>query len=171
MLLDEVSRCWLGRLPQPPRESTISHMVLLFHRDKRMDAYINEPGMRVRVAAKHDVAEGDQVLFESIADALRVDFDELEIPRDVGYLVLLSQGWRRGVAYDFSPLGPGTHLRERSAERDLAALWTRLSFHDRLDLDEDDWTALMDAGWFPFIRLRSSRVRQLVKHARVGWDL
>lgn len=171
VLLEEMSRIWLRRLPRPPRESSIDHILLVFHRDRRMDAYVNELSIRLGVRAKGAVNAGAPVFFESIADTLSLEFEGVRIPPDAGYLVLLSQGWRRGVLYDFSPLGTEAQMRAGSVERELAALWTYLGFHARLSLTDQDWEALLASGWFPFIRLGEARIRRLVHHARACWDL
>ncbi len=172
-LLTQVSEGWLSRLPKPPRESSIDHIVIVFRRDCTAQVFVNEVTMQATVAIKAmRVQAGEAVDLDKIADAHRLTLQGVDVPPDAGVLVMLSARWRRALLFDFGPLTPGGEQRVAGElEQMLASVWTYLQFQDRLNLSDSDWAALQASGWFPFIGLPTRRIKEMRDHARAGWNV
>jgi hypothetical protein len=57
------------------------------------------------------VVVGDPVYHDDIADIVAAELLDREgqpiaIPSDCGVTLILSQGWRKGLYFDYSPFGP-----------------------------------------------------------------
>lgn len=171
-VLDQISDLWLSRLPRRLRESAIDHVVIVFRRDQTAEIFVNEINMHTFTSLKKSVGAGEMVERDAVADVHRLVLTGVDVPPDAGVLVVLSARWRRGVLYDFAPLGPDAPRREQNElERMLASAWTYLLFQERVGLADDDWARFGSSGWFPFIGLPTTRIKRMRHHARAGWSL
>jgi hypothetical protein len=131
--------------------------------------------MIMQARPKRSWKAGESVFRDDIAGIDVLDFPNLQPPEDVGFLLLLSVGWRRGMCFDLRPLSPD-HPAPSSDAFDavkrmggmvLAHLW----FTERFLLSPDDWAKILAAGWFPFVFLPHDRWQDIFGAIQNGWDL
>jgi hypothetical protein len=152
-------------------------MVVLVHLDGRVEIWINEPGLGAKMMVKRDVAAGEPVMHDDIADIAALEPIGLVFPPDAGYVVLFSVGWRKGLAFDFGPLIPPEHFPADMARSIgdvptlLAGLYTYLLFRNRFIMTEDEWGRFFRERWFPFAGLPSGLIDAMNQHAREGWPI
>jgi hypothetical protein len=177
--LESLSNAFLAKAPPGARiqESLIDHLIALLHLDGRVEVWVNEPGFRAKVRVKRDVAAGEPVMRDDVANIAALEPLGFVFPPDAGYVVLFSVGWRKGLAFDFSPLIPaeqfpaGTTRSTEDVPRLLGGLFTYLLFRNRFILTEDDWARLFAERWFPFAGLPADLIDRMTQHARDGWPL
>jgi hypothetical protein len=154
----------------PVRASTLDHMVALIQRDGTADVYINELTVFGSVRLRKSVEKGDPLLESDFVDIEELRFDGIDFPAEMGVLVLFSQGWRKGLFFDFGPLLPTPVPRDYDLTTVLAQAFNYLTFQQYFKLSEDDWTRLLACGWFPFIGLGKDGLRDLLTRVREGWS-
>lgn len=177
--LEGLSDALLAKAPPGalPSESQIDHLIALLHTDGRIEVWVNEPGFRAKMKVKRDVVAGEHVLRDDIADIAAMEPLGVEFPPDAGYVVLFSVGWRKGLAFDFSPLIPpeqlpaGTPRSTGEVPRLLGGLFTYLLFRNRFILTEDEWGRFFAERWFPFAGLPAELIDGMTQHARDGWPI
>jgi hypothetical protein len=178
--LTALSDALLSKAPAGARvspESQIDHLIALFHPDGRNEVWINEPGFRAKMKVKRDVATGESVLRDDIADIAAMEPLGLVFPPDAGYVVLFSVGWRKGLAFDFSPLIPAEHFGPDASRSTgdvptlLGGLYSYLLFRNRFILTDDEWGRFFAERWFPFAGLPAELIDRMTQHARDGWPL
>ncbi len=178
--LDALSEALLSKAPAGtlvPPQSQIDHLVALLHLDGRVEVWVNEPGFRVKMKVKRDVAAGEPVMRDDIADIAAMEPNDFVFPHDAGYVVLFSVGWRKGLAFDFSPLVPAEQFPTGMARstgdvpRLLGGLYTYLLFRNRFILTEEEWGRFFTERWFPFAGLPAELIDAMTQHARDGWPI
>ncbi len=157
----------LGRIV----EAQIEHLVALLHRDGLVEVWINEPAVLLKAKAKRNVAAGDPILVEDFAGIAEMKFAGIEIPDDVGFIVILSVGWRKALAFDFTPLHQAAAATPRNLTHALAGLYSYLLFRNRFLLTTEDWDRLLAQGWFPFNALPFDLVEAMIHQLRAGWQV
>lgn len=151
-------------------ESSINNMLAILRQDKTATIYINAP-MKALIQVKKSVDAGQVIYRNDIADVSKLVFHDIEIPNEVGVMVLFSVGWRKGLFYDLVP------LHEKGLERDydlnqlLGGYYAYLSFQERFKVCDSDWESLLKNGWFPFITLKNELVDSILNHNREGWNV
>jgi hypothetical protein len=134
--------------------------------------YVNELRVIAQMMAKRDLAAGEAVMDDDIADISRIRFEGVDIPPDAAFMYGFSVGWRKGLFYDFAPLHPNDEKpRDFDVEVQLGQCLAYLIFQDRLKIPEAAWGNLFAQGWFPFVGLRNELVRELANYAREGWNI
>jgi hypothetical protein len=89
-----------------PVPATVVHLLVIIRPDKSADVYMNDDLQIIsQVQAKRGFRAGEPVMTDDIADVLRISFPGVELPPDAGIVFLFSAGWRKGLYYDFKPLG------------------------------------------------------------------
>lgn len=129
----------LDRLPPERRvlPSQIDHMLVVIRRDKRATVYINELQVLGEMLAKRDIAAGEAVFGDDIADIRAIKFKGVEVPPDAGVLYLFSSGWRKGMFYDFAPVQQkNPEPRDYDLGVQLGQFVTYLLFQDRLKISD-----------------------------------
>jgi hypothetical protein len=177
--LDSLSNVLLAKAPCGARvpESQIDHLIAFFHLDGRVEVWINEPGFRARMKVRRDVAAGEPVTRDDIADIVAMEPIDLVFPPNAGYVVLFSAGWRKGLAFDFSPLIPPEQLPIGMARstadvpRLLGGLFTYVLFRNRFILTEEEWERFFTQRWFPFAGLPAELIDAMTQHVRDGWPI
>jgi hypothetical protein len=104
-----------------------------------------------------------------------VDVDSLEldvtIPDDAGVLFLFSIEWRKGLFYDFSPIGgPAPEPRKYDLTGLLGRAYCHVLFQERFRISDSEWEQLFASKWFPFAGLRHDMIEAIVAHVRAGWN-
>jgi hypothetical protein len=146
----------------------VHHLVALIQKDKTATVFINEVKFLGQVRTKGAVKAGEPVFIDHVADFGRLRMESIEVPPDVGVVVVMSSGWRRAVFYDLGPVGG--QPRETDLEATLGAFWGYLAFEDRAHMDDEQWAALVAQGWFPFVGLKFAHLERLLGHVSSGWS-
>nr|WP_152029978.1 hypothetical protein [Pseudomonas sp. LPH1] len=152
------------------KPSLIDHLVVLIEPDGSADVYINELKIIGKVRIRRSVQKGDPIFDGDIVDIEAITFEGLEIPDDVAVMVLFSQGWRKGLFFDFGPILPTPIKRDFSLSHVLGGYYSYLAFQQYFKVTDDEWNKLLASGWFPFIGLQSDALKSLIEHIRNDWD-
>jgi hypothetical protein len=151
-------------------QSSIDNMLAILRKDKSASIYINAP-MRALMQSKKSVDAGQIIYGNDIADVRELVFHDINIPDDVGVMVLFSVGWRKGLFYDLGPLSSKENKRDYDLNRLLGGYYAYLSFQERFNIPDSEWDSLLQNGWFPFITLSKDLVSGVLNHNRAGWNV
>ena len=88
------------------KPSMIDHLLLHFDREGNGTVYINELSQVGKAKLKKNVEAGQAIYNDDIVDFTHLEFQGINIPDDHGVLVLFSQGWRKGLYFDYGPIHP-----------------------------------------------------------------
>lgn len=152
----------------PP--SHVETLLAIIRRDKTATVYVNElrPELMSKVGKPKE--KGEPVFMDDIVDITAAEFG-VEVPPDTGVVIVFSWGWRKGLFYDFGPLGPDAKPREFDLPAVLGELFARLLFQQRYHISDDEWLRLFGCGWFPFVGLGNETIGLMLAHLRAGWDM
>ena len=160
----------LQRLPSQIYPSQVDHMLAICRRDGKADVYVNELDLRLRPRAARSIKAGEKIRKNDIADIESFELG-VQIPDDAGFLFVFSVGWRKGLFYDFGPIGRrDPQLRQYDVGAVLGQAYGRVLFQERFSISDDEWKALFSAQWFPFVGLSNEKFDALISHVRSGWD-
>jgi hypothetical protein len=152
--------------------SMVDHLLAIIRRDQTATLFVNELAIKMGVRAKGSIQQGQTVLVDDIADIETLEVVGIEIPQDAGLVFLWSHGWRKGLFYDLEPLRgePGTS-RRYNLKRMLAQQHSYLMFQDLFKISEQEWDGLISKGWFPFVSMNRSTIKDMIGTLRAGFDL
>jgi hypothetical protein len=150
--------------------SQVDNMLAIIRKDRSASIYVNELNTLVECRARRTVRPGQAVTNEDIVDITSAKFDKVEIAKDVGYLIVYSSGWRKGVLFDYGPISGLHEPRDYDVWRAFGTVAARLQFQSRFAITNEDWNNLFSASWFPFAGLSHSMANELIGHLRVGWS-
>lgn len=160
----------LIKIGSPILPSQIDRMLVIINRDGTGTVYINEFDIITRVRSKADsIQKGDMVYDDDIADVESLSFGEILLQKDQAIVFIFSWGWRKGLFFDFSPL-IGIE-RDYDLEALLGYYLSYLSHQYLHKLEREEWDALLNQQWFPFITLRKSTLKKMVRYLRGGHDI
>jgi len=168
--LEGIANDILVRVPTSIGPSQVDSMLALIRRDGKATVYVNEVQLCARVRASGPIKAGAPVTKNDIVDVDRLELD-VEIPDDVGVLLLFSVGWRKGLFYDFGPVGaPDPEPRKYDLRAMLGQCYCHVLFQERFSISDVEWAALFATKWFPFAGLRNETTERLISRVRSGWD-
>jgi hypothetical protein len=155
------------------KSSTVDHLLAIIRRDKTATVYVNELSIVVKATIKgRDIEAGLFIYSDDIADIQKLEFHGITIPDDVGIIVLLSKGWRKGLYYDLKPLVPPDFSpRDYDLEMLCGQYYAYLSFQHLFKLTDAEWDALIAQKWFPFISLKHRTIQEIINYAKAGWNV
>jgi hypothetical protein len=160
------------------KSSIVDHMLVIIRQDKTATVYVNEIFFLAEIINKgRDVEAGQPIYADDIADIRKLSFKDknlkdIIIPPDAGILFLFSEGWRKGLYYDFKPLvGKNPELRDYDLEMLCGQFSAYLGFQHLFKVSEDEWNTLIAQQWFPFISLKKRTIEEIVNYARNKWDI
>jgi hypothetical protein len=160
----------LRRLSPAIRPSQVDNLLAICDRKGKATVYVNEIMQRARVRASGPVKAGQLVTKNDIVDVDRLELG-VDIPDDAGVVFVFSVGWRKGLFYDFGPIGgPDTQPRQYDIAAILGQAYCHVLFQERFTISDDEWDALFAAKWFLFAGLRNESIDALISHVRCGWD-
>lgn len=160
----------LQKLPTPVRPSEVDHMLAICHRNGKVDVYLNELDFIAHTRVAGPVEAGQRIMIDDVIDIAGLDLG-VEIPNDSGFLLLFSVGWRKGLFYDFGPVGrPDPPPRRYDVVNAFGQAFCHVQFQERFSISDDEWRALREAQWFPFAGLRNNTINSLISCIRAGWD-
>jgi len=151
-------------------QSSIDNMLAILRRDKTATIYINAP-MKALMQVKKSVNAGQVIYRNDIANVRKLVFQDIEIPDDIGVMVLFSVGWRKGFFYDLVPLSDKNMKRDYDLSQLLGGYYAYLSFQERFKISDAEWESLLRNGWFPFITLNNDLINSIINHNREGWNI
>jgi hypothetical protein len=152
----------------PP--SHVDTLLAIVRRDKTATVYVNElqPQLISKVARAKE--KGEPVFKDDIVDITSAELG-VDVPADAGVVIVFSGGWRKGLFYDFGPLGPEARPRAFDLPAVLGELYARLLFQERYRISDDEWDRLFRCRWFPFVGLGNETIGLMLTHLRAGWDM
>ena len=160
----------LHKLPTPVSPSQVDHMLAICHQNGNVDVYLNELEFIVHTRVAGPVEAGQPVMKDDVVDIAGLDLG-VEIPDDTGFLFLFSVGWRKGLFFDFGPVGrPDPPPRRYDVVTALGQVFCHVQFQERFSISDDEWRALREVKWFPFAGLRNNTINSLISCIRAGWD-
>ncbi len=170
--LEGHARHCLNLIPsaQRPRESQIDHMLVIVRSDCSATIYVNELRQVARGRVSRAIKAGEPVMRDDFVDIESVDLG-IDIPSDAGFLFMFSSGWRRGLVYDFCPIIGEKVPREFNVNRLLAQALAHVQYQERFSITVDEWKALFDSQWFPFVHLKSATLDRMLSYIRSGWSI
>jgi len=149
--------------------SQVDNFLAIIRRDQTTTVYVNELQLVSKVRVARDVEAGTSVFKDDIVDIAEARFDGITIPDDAGVIVVISDGWRKAVLFDFAPLGSTPTARHYDIWPMLGQLLARLGYQELFSISDNDWKALFACRWFPFVGLSNSIIGNLLGHVRAGW--
>ena len=161
------SLLWEGVTLAP---SCVDHFVLQIQANGDAQLHVNELQITQECQMLTAKKAGEEVMFKDIGDITSVNLG-IDIPRNSGIAILFSSGWRKGFFYDFSPLQPDARDREYDLSSVLASYFCAIGFQSRFSLTNDDWTFLLEQGWFPFAGISLPILDLMVTYVRERWPL
>lgn len=157
----------LAKLSPPVSPSQIDHLLAVIDRSGAATVYVNE----LRMVAKARLAQSCEAGQTLTRDDC-VDFGELDmgvpIPPECGVVCVMSVGWRKALYFDFGPLVDCGKLRAHPIAETLGQVHSYLVYQERCNLSPEEWSAIADAGWFPFIGLSMDIVKTMRALAATG---
>jgi hypothetical protein len=100
-----------------------------------------------------------------------MQFEGLEVPADVGLIIVFSYRWRKGLFFDFFPFHDPAYRRPYDLSKLLSASFAYVMNQAPFRLTDDDWSFLNAAGWFPFTSLPLDTRSSFLSFARGRMDL
>ena len=160
----------LRELPTQVLPSKIDHILAISWRSGITKVYINELDMQGAVRVARPVEAGQGVTKDDIADIVHLDLG-VDIPEDAGFIFVFSAGWRKGLFFDYGPIGPNQEPRPYDVGSVLAQAYAHVLFQELFSITESEWECLLESKWFPFSGLSKVTTDELINWARSGWDL
>jgi hypothetical protein len=191
-VLEGVSEGYLSKIPfeKRPMESQISTFLAIVRKDKTCTVYVNEPIVGTMLA-KRTVKAGDAVRSDDIGAVISLKMKEIvvrknegspnseettelniEIPKDAGFVSIISAGWRKGILFDYGPLLPkDAKDRDFNVEVALGQAWSFINFQERMKVSEAQWVEFFKQKWFPFLTLSEKLLRTMKSYAEHGANI
>lgn len=151
-------------------KSSIDNMVVILRRDGTATIHINAPVMG-GMLLKKAVNAGQAIYQRDIADISQLTFEDIDISKDAGVMVLFSVGWRKGLFYDLVPLSKKDLERDYDINQLLGGYYAYLSFQEKFNISDSEWDSLFENGWFPFITLNYDLIRSVLSHNKESWNV
>lgn len=107
----------------------------------------------ISAVAKESIQKGETVVKSQIADIRKVKILNVLMRKECGKIFIFSNGWRRGVYFDLSPLLPKTQNVNENIETTLATCYALLMHPEIADIYPKIKDKLFERGWFPFIQI------------------
>ncbi|MFH1110158.1 MAG: hypothetical protein V1790_13330 [Planctomycetota bacterium] len=148
--------------------SQIDSILAIIGKDGKATVYVNELGQTATVRVNEAIEKGQRVTKDHIVDVTGLELDVV-LPADRGVLYLFSVGWRKGLFYDFGPIGgPNAQPRQYDLPTILGRAYCHVLFQERFSISDDEWTSIFSSKWFPFAAMRNETIEKLIASVRSG---
>lgn len=160
--LDQISRIYLRDWISSRRktESKITNCLIFIQKNNEVEVFINIP-TSMQIISKRSIEKGDEIYREDIADLTRVRFPGIQMKSDCAVIYIFSNGWRRGLYFDFLPVQPQSSHRTSDLETLFASFHSYLLFPEVHRLEPKVKEKMFECGWFPFIRLLGQHFEEI----------
>lgn len=159
-------------LPIPVLPSTVHTLLAIIRKNKTATVYLNEVKPIGHIRPKISCKKGELITPKHILDMGRIEFQDVDIPSDAGVVYVFSVGWRKGFFYDLFPLHDKEGKpRDYDLEERIGSLYSYLIFQELFKIDETTWRNFFVQRWFPFVYLDNDLLREMISHAREGWQI
>lgn len=148
--------------------ASLNRLLIVIKPDNRAFIYRFFP-MQLGILAKRDMSKGTLVSSNDIADLASIhfqdDFFKIDIADGDKVVFLIREGVNFGLYFYFSGLATNA-----SRESDIAYHFKRFLYRSLFDFlaQETNLAAIIDDGWFPFIRLIGSTFEKLIQYYSEG---
>ncbi|MDT8338291.1 MAG: hypothetical protein RQ763_03730 [Sulfurimonas sp.] len=170
--LDGIPTQVINLLPKDKniRSSMVDNMLAIFYKDGKCEVFLNELNLIAKARVKKSIKKGDPVYEDDFADIISLEFEDVDIPKDVGYFVILSKGWRKGFFFDFTPIVNNDYIIDYDIWSSLGHFYNYLFFQDLHKISDAEWEKLFEKKWFPFIGLKKKTITSLLNYIKANWD-
>lgn len=161
-ILDEISKMFLRdwMLREKKKVSSIDNSLIFIGADNKAKVYINVPAL-ADLISKGKIERGSVVTTEDIADIRKINFPGIQIESNSGVIYIFSQGWMRGLYFDFMPIQPQSTYKTGDLESLFASLHSYLLFPEVYRIEPQVREQMFNSGWFPFIRILGWRFKKI----------
>lgn len=160
------------RLPFLVLPSMVHSLLAIIRKDKTATVYLNEVQAIGQMRVKGAIKKGEAITKNRVLDMGRMKFQDVTIPPDAGIAYVFSVGWRKGFFYDLSPLHDDQDRpRSYDLEETIGSVFAYLLFQERFKIDGTTWKVFFDQKWFPFAHLEDGVIKEMISHARQGWQI
>lgn len=150
--------------------SQVDNFLAVIRRDRTATVYVNELKLVSKVRIARSFEKGEVIYKDDVVDIVEAKLGDANIPVDAGVILIVSNGWRKGVLFDFGPLGSDPQsVREYNIWESLGQIVARLMYQERFLISNEDWALLFASRWFPFVGLSNALIEDLLGHVRAGW--
>jgi len=152
------------------RPSEVDHLLAVIEKDGKTTVYINEIPQIVSIRINRPCEKGEAIGRNDIVDFGKFCLDGITIPENAGILYLFSIGWRKGLFFDLSSIGPTETIRDYDCETLFGRLHGYVMFQERFAIAEDVWQKLFSLKWFPFAGIKNELIGELLSYIRSNWN-
>lgn len=150
-LLEGIVSEILENLPTPIKPSQVDHMLAIYHKDGKVDVYLNELEFIGQTRVVGPVEAGQGIMKDDVVDIVGLNLG-VPIPDDTGFLFLFSVGWRKGLFFDFGPVKtPDSSARRYDVVTAFGRAFCHVQFQERFNISKKERQALLEAKWFPMV--------------------
>jgi hypothetical protein len=148
------------------RMEECNRFLILRHKNKSADIYVNDFERVLRCISKREVVPGQLVKKNDIADIVGLEFPKIEISKTDAIIFGMRVGWKFGLYFNFSAnpnLARGTELDLSQVSHELGYAYRFLLFEDEYELvrNSELYPKMLSDGWFPFIELIGADYQEL----------
>jgi hypothetical protein len=109
---------------------------------------------------------------DDISGVSKVAYKDFEFPKEHAYFCILTNGWDRIFAFDFSPLNADeNNIIDYEVEAFLGSCYSSVVYSDLVNIPNEDFDKLKENGLFPFYALKHKTNTNLLAYIRNGWPL
>ena len=120
----------------------------------------------MRARTSRSIKAREPIFEDDLVDVDELVFEGVEFPEDAAIVCIFSARWRKGLFFDFVPLGPDRERRDFNVAKQLGSYVAYLYSQGVFHLVDDDWTHLISQQWFPFVSLPASLRGKVARFAK-----
>jgi len=152
--LDSISNVFLNTwlMKTKKTHSEISNCLIFLNKDGQARVFINFP-VRLQILLKEEYNPLEKIYKKDIADIKTVDLPGVHFFEKCAIIFIFSNGWRRGVYFNFFPLDENYESDNENLNELFAKFFGYLQFPEIFRQTPEIKQKLYERGWFPFIRL------------------
>lgn len=152
------------------KPDSFKSLIVIFNNDNTTDIFIDELLLDI---TNHCIA--------TAKGRTRLAIKGLDIPDDAGILIYLTYREHQIVMFDVTPVanksielstGKKTE-RKRLGDYELilGGLLDEIDFHLVYSMSEQEWSMVIDMGWFPFAFIQGTLWYELIEQIKSGFEL
>lgn len=145
-------------------------VLLVIRPDNNAELWVDTASVSMQCRVKRAVKARSVIFDSDIADVTAMSFPLVNIGEQDKVLCLFREGWGFGFAFDFNPSGK---LDLSWFSTSLGSLHRALRYRHLYDVVANParLSALLNAGWFPFVEIITGEFPDLASHVESGFDL